>query len=204
MDRDEYGERLKGFESHVSAARIHSGILEEMIKDDPEIAGVLNTYGGFFVYVKAALHNGMLLAAAKALDRDARTASLPNLVKAAKESPEFALDVDLACIEEWMEAKASFIGDLILLRNKRLAHFDVPDAELPDGLTYGEFKDMLDALHKHSVALERAFHGIAGVMDLRGDEARSHTNELMRTLIDKRRSRLDELRSLAGQDEAPR
>ena len=81
---------------------------------------------------------------------------------------------------------------MIILRNKRLAHFDVPDTELPDGLPYEDFTDMLDALHKHSVALEQAFHGAAAIIDDRVEEARAHTEEIGQILLADRRARLAE------------
>ena len=190
MDQYEYRERLSRFESHVSAARVHSGILETMMVDDPDSRSVLNTYPGFFVYAKAALHNGMLLETAKALDKDARTASLPNLVEAARESPEFAPGVDIASIERWLRERVAFITDLIRLRNTRLAHFDVPVPEPPAELEYGEFKDVLKVLWMCAVALYRSFHQVAAVSDDRVREARAHTAEIHRILVAHRRDTL--------------
>ena len=190
MDQHEYSERLQRFESHVAAARVHSGILETMMVDDPDSRSVLNTYPGFFVYAKATLHNGMLLETAKALDKDPRTASLPNLVKAARESPEFAPDVDIPSVERWLWERAPFVTALIRLRNTRLAHFDVPVPEPPPKLEYGEFKDVLEVLQMCAVALYRAFHQVAAVSDNRVEEARAHTEELHRILVAHRRDSL--------------
>ncbi|MXZ47561.1 MAG: hypothetical protein F4Z08_11385 [Chloroflexi bacterium] len=187
MDQHEYRERLQRFENHVSAARVHSGILETMMVDDPDSRSVLDTYPGFFVYAKAALHNGMLLETAKALDKDARTASLPNLVKAARESPEFAPGVDIPSIERWLRERSAFVRALIRLRNTRLAHFDVPVTEPLEELEYGEFTDVLAVLWMCSVKLYCAFHQVAAVSDDRVREARAHTGEIHRILVAHRR-----------------
>ena len=174
---------LQRLESHVAAARVHSGILETMMVDDPDSCSVLNTYPGFFAYTRAALHNGMLLETAKALDKDARTASLPNLVKAARESREFAPGVDIPSVERWLRERAAFVTALIHLRNTRLAHFDVPVPEPLAKLKYGEFKDVLEVLRMCAVALYRAFHHVAAVSDDRVSEARAHTQEIHRILV---------------------
>lgn len=186
MDRDEYEKRLDGLGALVSVARMHSAVLESLIRDDAETVGVLNTYRGFFAPARAALHNGMLLEAAKALDNDLRAASLPNLLRAAKESPAFAPDVDIAEMQDWLAEHAAFIGGLQILRNKRLAHFDVP-AALPDGLEYGAFTDMLGDLNGFWITLHSACRGVAGVMDLRMKEAQQDTEALRKTLIRVRR-----------------
>ena len=189
MDRNEYASRLSGFEDLVNTARMQSAILETMIKEDDDTVGVLNTYKAFFLVVRASLHNGMLLEAAKALDRDARAASLPNLVGAARDCPQLAPGVDIAAIEAWIKKHTTVIKDLQTLRNKRLAHFDVP-AQLPGGLLYGQFIDLLEDLRGHWLDLYRAFHGVAAVMDRRADEARAHTDEIRKTLISARRARI--------------
>ena len=190
MDRDEYERRLSGFEIHVSQAKACSGILEEMFESDPDTVRVRKTYRDFFIYTRAALHNEMLLAVAKTLDSDDRTASLPNLVKAARETPEFAPGVDLAKIEGWLEEKEPVIKALTELRNKRLAHFDVLYSELEGPLLYGEFTDVLDDLRSHFVALYRAFHHVAAIMDSRPHDVRAQTGEIMRILVNRRRELL--------------
>ena len=153
---------------------------------DEETRGVLNTYVGFFNAVRVALHNGMLLETAKALDEDARAASLPNLLKASEESPEFAPGVNIAAMQEWLVEREAFIDGLQTLRNKRLAHHDAP-AELPGGLMYGDFTDMLEDLNHYWITLHRAHHGVAAVMDSRIRKARQDTKALRRTLIRVRR-----------------
>ena len=165
---------------------MYSAILETLIRDDKETQGVLDTYRGFFVPVRAALHNGMLLEVAKALDKDSRAASLPNLLKAAEESPGLAPDVDIRDTQEWIGDKRGLIKDLEALRNKRIAHFDVP-AELPGGLTYGDFKDLLKELREHWMALHLAFHEAAAFMDLPTRETQQDTEALRQTLLRVRR-----------------
>ena len=201
MQRDEYEKRLHGFEQLVSMARTYSAILETVIQTDEETRGVLNTYVGFFDAVRVALHNGMLLETAKALDKDCRTASLLNLVRAAQDSPEFAPGVNIGAMQEWLVKRAAFIEGLQALRNKQLAHHDVP-AELPGGLIYGEFKDMLEELNNYWMALYRAHHGVAAVMDPRTRMARQDAEALRQTLLRVRREqhrRADEYLSALDQ-----
>ena len=144
---------------------------------------MLNTYIGFFKPVQVALHNAMLLDAAKALDEDPRTASLPNLLKAAEESPEHAPGVDLAPIDEWIVEQRGFVDDLTRLRHKRLAHLDAVDDDDLNGLLFGEFEDLLDGLQEHSRSLERAFYEAAAVVDERPSQVRKDTEAVRRLLI---------------------
>ena len=180
---------------------MYSAVLETLIQGDDETRGVLDTYRGFFVPVRAALHNGMLLEAAKALDKDPRAASLPNLLKAAAESPGLGPNVDIGDMQKWIEDKKELIEDLGALRNKRLAHSDVP-AELPGGLTYGDFKDLLEELREHWMTLHLAFHEAAALMDLATKETQQDTEALRQTLIKVRREthrRVDEHLSASDQ-----
>ena len=186
MNRDEYEKCLEGFDQLVSMARMYSAVLETFIQDDEETEGVLNTYRGFFAPVKAALHNGMLLEAAKALDKDSQAASLQNLLKAVGEAPEFAPGFDASGVDQWLVEREEVIRGLRVLRNKRLAHFDVP-AELPGGTTYGDFADLLEDLNKYSTDLQLAFRGHAATMDLAAKEVRQDTEALRRTLVKVRR-----------------
>ena len=186
VDREEYEERLEGFGQLVSMAWMYSAVVETLIRDDDETEGVLNTYQGFFVPVHAALHNAMLLETAKALDKDSRAASLPNLLNAAEGSSALAPCVDIAAMQEWIANKEELIKKLQTLRNRGLAHLDVP-AGLPGGLTYGDFKDLLTELRDHWIALHRAFHGAAAIMDMRAKASRQDTEALRKTLIKVRR-----------------
>ena len=189
VERDEFRELLEGFEELVSVARMHSAILESLTQKGEEASVVLDAYRGFFGPVGAALHNGMLLETAKALDRDTRAASLPNILAAAKANPEFAPDVDIAAMEAWLDERAAFIDGLHTLRNKRLAHFDVP-AELPGGLTYGGLTDLLKDLHGHWITLSRAFTGDAAIQDQRATKAGQDAGALLYALTGHRRERL--------------
>ncbi len=186
MNRDEYEKCLEGFDQLVSMARMYSAVLETFIQDDEETEGVLNTYRGFFAPVKAALHNGMLLEAAKALDKNSQAASLQNLLKAVGEAPEFAPGFDASGVDQWLVEREEVIRGLRVLRNKRLAHFDVP-AELPGGTTYGDFTDLLEDLNKYSTDLQLAFRGHAATMDLAAKEVRQDTEALRRALVKVRR-----------------
>ena len=123
MNRDEYEKCLEGFDQLVSMARMYSAVLETFIQDDEETEGVLNTYRGFFAPVKAALHNGMLLEAAKALDKNSQAASLQNLLKAVGEAPEFAPGFDASGVDQWLVEREEVIRGLRVLSNKRLALF---------------------------------------------------------------------------------
>ncbi len=201
MNRDEYEKCLEGFDQLVSMARMYSAVLETFIQDDEETEGVLNTYRGFFAPVKAALHNGMLLEAAKALDKNSQAASLQNLLRAVGEAPEFAPGFDASGVDQWLVEREEVIRGLRVLRNKRLAHFDVP-AELPGGITYGDFTDLLEDLNKYSTDLQLAFRGHAATMDLAAKEVRQDTEALRRALVKVRREqhrRADEYLSALDQ-----
>ena len=162
---------------------MYSEALKALIRGDQETMIMLNTYIGFFKPVQTALHNAMILDAAKALDKDPRTASLPNLLKAAKESPEYAPRVDLAPIDEWIVEQRNFVDNLTRLRHKRLAHLDAVDDDDLKGLLFGEFEDLLRVLQEHSNSLERAFYGYAATVDQQRPQARKDTEEVRRLLI---------------------
>ena len=191
MERSEYEERLEAFASSINAARQYAAVLETLIKEDRETLGVLTTYQGFFAPVRAALNNGLFLETAKALDTDSRTASLPNLMKAVRECPALATGVDIGTMEAWLEDRADLISDLTSLRNKRVAHFDVSTDELPGGLNYGEFQDLLEELKNHWHVLERALRGSGGIMDLMTASTRDDTEEVRQLLVEARRRHLN-------------
>ena len=89
-------------------------------------------------------------------------------------------------MDQWLVEREEVIRGLRVLRNKRLAHFDVP-AELPGGITYGDFTDLLEDLNKYSTDLQLAFRGHAATMDLAAKEVRQDTEALRRALVKVRR-----------------
>ena len=187
-ERDQYEARLGGLGELVSMARVHQTILETLfMSGDPETERVLAMYRSFFAPVWRALTNEMFLHATSALDRDRRSASLPNVLKAARESPEFAPGVDIHSMQGWLSGHEDLHKALLALRNKRVAHFDVDDPrrtiEFRLGIGYGAFRGFLEGLHRHHGTLVRAFHGRIDVADP-FPEARAHSAQFRQMLID--------------------
>ncbi|MYH41927.1 MAG: hypothetical protein F4150_09345 [Chloroflexi bacterium] len=185
--REQYEARLAGYGELVFMARAYQTILESFfLAGDPETWRMLETYRAFFGPVARALTNDMFLHAASAVDRDTRTASLPNLLRAARESPEFAPGADVRGMEEWLSGWEELRTNLRALRDKRLAHFDAGDLretiELRLGINYGAFRVFLEDLHRHHVTLLRALDGHADAADP-APEARAHSSRLRRTLL---------------------
>lgn len=187
-ERDQYEARLRGLGEIVSVARVHQTILETLfMSGDPHAERALAMYRSFFGPVWRALTNDMFLHATSALDRDARAASLPNLLKDARQDRTFAPGVDIRSMQAWLSEQDDLHTALLTLRNKRLAHFDVDDVrrtiELRLGIRYGAFRDFLEGLHRHHVTLVRAFYGHVDTLEP-ATRVRAHSAQLRQTLID--------------------
>ena len=141
---------------------------------------VLNRYLGFFHPVREAMQTSMLLTAARIVDKDPRTASVPNLIRAVRENPELlphATDRLLVNLEEKSGETAETVEKLIVVRNKTLAHRD-RSGHVPL-LTKGEVDQLIEGLvnifNDFSSAVDRS---VTSWQKIDGDAER-HTKLLL-------------------------
>ncbi|MCH7971315.1 MAG: hypothetical protein IH960_09805 [Chloroflexi bacterium] len=95
---------------------------------------ILNRYKGFFWPTREALRQTMLMATSRIVDTDNRTIGIPVIVNAIRCNPELlphASDDLLGKLENRSAEISETVVKLTKLRNRRLAHWDRGEFELP-------------------------------------------------------------------------
>jgi len=87
MTYEEFGERLQSLRADLFSAKMYYSVWIATWPTE-EAVDILNRWRGFFSPVREALFGMSILQAAKLFDRDQRTISFPNLLKAATLEPE--------------------------------------------------------------------------------------------------------------------
>ncbi len=146
MNLEEFATTLKVVNAEITnligvrTAYFETWPTEERVDD-------INRYRGYFLPVRSAMQQNMLLAPARIVDKDTRTASFPNLIAAIKANPNLLphADSDLLEILEQRVAKiAQTIEKLITIRNKTLAHKD-REGDVPS-VTKAELDQLIEEL----------------------------------------------------------
>lgn len=148
MDRREFARQLNELQREVFHA-IVSYQVRLALRETPEVVDILNRYRGFFIPVRDALYETMVIGFAKVFDRDSRTMSLKNLMRIAKGNvAQLVPNMTIEKIEE-LERRLSQ-HDAVLkaikkLRDQHFAHLDAsPEPELP--LIKRDMEQMIETL----------------------------------------------------------
>ena len=147
MTRQAFSWRMHELGGLVTEAVTYFSAWEALHNADTESVVVLTQYRGHFEPARAGLQLVAVLHVAKLFDKNKRTISIPNLIRAAKlDRPALVPhldDVTLAEIERRLGAHAPVLRRLKRLRDQRLAHYDAA----PKGsrrLTPEELADLVE------------------------------------------------------------
>ena len=201
MNNSQYKQRLVELERLLSDVIAYFAGWEALTSDDEELVQAMNRYKGFFTPARGAFQQMMMIQAAKAFDRDSRTASFPNLIKAARGNPtDLAPRLSDADFEEIGHESAEIedvVRRLSILRNQRLAHLDSTVGDHADRtVRYGAFRDLIEAMKRLFNRLSSAFEGRHVAFDNLPSEAKRHigqVQELVREDLRRARQRMNQL-----------
>ena len=128
MNRDEFARQLKELQREIFHAVI-SYQVRLALWETPEVVNILNRYSGFFIPVRDALYETMLMGFAKIFDRDSRTISLKNLMKVAKKDlANLVPNMTKEKIEELEQRISQHDAVLQVIKKLRDQHFAHRDA----------------------------------------------------------------------------
>lgn len=159
MTPEEFADRLQHVEKRVSEATSYFSTWEVLGNADEDEVRLMNRYNSIFVPAKVGLQLQMLQTVANLFDRDSRTASFPNLVKAIEEQPDFVPNSAevVRRVRTTLDGLMDPIKKLMKVRNQFLSHFDATSKGLP-GVTLGEFRQTLKGAQEALDELTKAHH----------------------------------------------
>jgi hypothetical protein len=133
MDLEEFGAAFSQLKNEISLIKSSRAAFYASWQTEDQLP-VLNRHKGFFSPSREALRQTMLMTTARIIDKDTRTASIPNLIIAIQENQELLLhrtDETIAKLVSDLTAMSGSVTRLNQLRNQRLAHWDRGDIKLP-------------------------------------------------------------------------
>jgi len=167
--------------------------------DNDDSAEALNRYRGFFLPARDALLWMSLLQFAKVFDRDPRTASLRNLLNAAKTNqaqlaPSSTTE-ELNNIGQEIDNKQEILERLQRVRSQRIAHHDAIKSG-DSSVLYGEVRQLVEDIKSMYNKLRCGHDGVTTSFDRLARDAERHTFELIQIMRDERTRAIQRMREI--------
>ena len=148
MNQQEFSRQLKKLQSQIFHAMLSYEVYIALWPTE-EVVDILNLHRGFFVPVRNALYQNMMMGFAKVFDKDTRTISLINLLREAKKDttnlvPHLSIS-DLQDMDDHLLQHKPIIDKIKSLRDQQLAHLDANPKPSPS-LIKKEVDSLFDTL----------------------------------------------------------
>jgi len=147
---------------------------------------VFDRFRGFFTPVVGALLNMALMQFAKVFDRNRRTASLWNLLEAARQDTSLVpghTSVEVDAVSSQLQESERTLTGLKRMRDQQLAHVDANPAPV-DPLLAGEFDLLVERVKSASNWLSTAHGGHWGSWELQLREVEWQTSRIVGVLVE--------------------
>lgn len=189
MEREDFKYRLDELGKVIRDGIAYFSAWRGLMVEDEDSAKALNRYRGLFLPARYALLWMTLMQFAKVFDRHPNTASVTNLLTAAKRDREnllpYGTEEDIREIEERISSSKSLLERLKRYRDKRLAHHDAivtGDTSLP----YEEFSKLVEDVKSIYNSLTRGHDQSVTHFEQLAHDAESHTSEVVRVMREER------------------
>ncbi len=183
MNRNEFKRQLDELQRQIFHAII-SYQVRLALWETPEVIDILNGYRHFFIPVRNALYETMILGFAKIFDRDSRTMSLKNLVKVAKEDTDLVPNITrkkIDVLEQRLSQHDATLKAIKRLRDQHLAHLDAaPEPKLP--LIKKDVDQMIKTLENVFNQLSKGHDGSGYSWSYQANLSVRQTSEILRIL----------------------
>ena len=150
-----------------------------------EAIGIINFHRGFFIPVRNALYQTMMMGFAKVFDKDTRTISLINLLREAKKDttnlvPHLSIS-DLQDMDDHLLQHKPIIDKIKSLRDQQLAHLDANPKPLSP-LQKGEIDILINTLKEVFNKLSSGHNQSVYDWSFQKNRSATETSEILRIL----------------------
>ena len=198
MNHQEFSRQLKELQGQIFYA-ILSYEIYIVLWPTEEAIGILNYHRGFFIPVRNALYQTMMMGFAKVFDKDTRTISLINLLRKAKNDttnlvPHLSIS-DLQDMDDRLLQHETILDKIKSLRDQQLAHQDAnPKPSSPP--QKGEIDSLINNLEEVFNKLSSGHNQSLYNWFFQKNRSATETSEILRILqeaMEKRKAEADEI-----------